>query len=276
MAIPIGVRANPEGAMRIGFVQMKPVLGDLEGNLRRAASLVEGIEADIIVFPELFATGYLFRDRSHAQKLSEPAGGGLVYEALRSIAKKIGGLAAGGFPERDSQRLFNSVIAVEPGGDFHLYRKLHLFDREKEIFDPGDLRLQPFEFRGARVGLIICFDWIFPEVYRTLALKGAQIILHPSNLVLPYCQRASYARAVENGVFIVLANRVGEESLGELSLRFTGGSVIYSPRGEVLAQAGEFEERAVVVDIDPRAADDKWITQRNHILQDRRPEFYEL
>ncbi len=260
--------------MRIGFIQTNPVFGQVEANIQRVWHLARSVSADILVLPELFATGYVFKDRDELEGFAEKAGDGIISRNLMEMSKELDALVVGGFPERDGSEIYNSAMAALPDGSFRIYRKLHLFDREKTMFTPGNLELDVFKFRGAALSMIICFDWIFPEVYRTLAIKGAQIILHPSNLVLPYCQKASFARAVENRVFIVLTNRTGEECRNGISLRFTGNSVIYSPTGEILAQAGEKEECAKVVDINPDLALNKWITQRNHILNDRRPEFY--
>ncbi len=109
-----------------------------------------------------------------------------------------------------------------------------------------------------------------------MALAGAQVILHPSNLVLPYCQAAMVTRAVENRVFTVTCNRVGSESRAGVRLRFTGQSRIVDPRGRVLAQAGERGQALKVVRIDATEANKKRITSRNHLFQDRRPRLYHL
>ncbi|RKZ28724.1 beta-ureidopropionase [bacterium] len=261
--------------MKVGFVQHNPVFGDVDENFFKIEKMLKDFSTDVLVIPELFATGYLFENKAQLLSFSEPAGGGKTYEFLKNLSKKMDALIVGGFPEKDGEDIFNSAIAVKPDGTFHIYRKLHLFNREKILFQPGNIELNPFEFRGVKFGMLICFDWIFPESYRTLAMRGAQVILQPTNLVLPYCQKASFARAIENRVFIVIANRIGEEKMENISLRFTGESIIYSPEGEILARASENEEEVAVVEINPEEALDKWITERNHIFDDRRPEFYE-
>ena len=86
---------------------------------------------------------------------------------------------------------------------------------------------------------MICFDWVIPEAARTLALKGAQIICHPSNLVMPYCQKAMYARAVENHVFIITPNRIGKDENSGKEVSFTGGSIILNPKGDYLAEGNK-------------------------------------
>jgi predicted amidohydrolase len=122
---------------------------------------------------------------------------------------------------------------------------------------------------------MVCFDWIFPESARVLALLGADIICHPANLVLPLCQQAMTTRSLENGVFSATANRIGTEARGgKKPLTFTGRSQILDPMGQALAGLGENETGVAVVAIDPAKAHDKKITEQNDRLKDRRPEHY--
>ncbi|MCP3978004.1 MAG: acyltransferase, partial [bacterium] len=118
------------------------------------------------------------------------------------------------------------------------------------------------------------FDWAFPETARTLALRGADVVCHPSNLVLDHCQRVMLARSLENSVYSVTANRIGEERREHGSLRFTGQSQIVGPRGELLHAAGPDREELQVAEIDLSLARNKKLTPRNHLVRDRRPEFY--
>ena len=131
-----------------------------------------------------------------------------------------------------------------------------------------------FNAGKAKIGIIICFDWIFPEAARILALKGADIICHPANLVLPYAQRAMLARSVENRVYTVTANRLGFEKRGGDSFKFTGGSQVTSPSMEVLISGSTDREEARVVEVDLSKARNKSITEKNDIFKDRRPEIY--
>ena len=122
---------------------------------------------------------------------------------------------------------------------------------------------------------MVCFDWIFPEAARALALGGADVIAHPSNLVLPWCQRAMPLRALENGVFCVTANRVGEEHRPPRPrLLFTGGSLIAAPDGQVLAEAPTEGVCHREVTIDPQQARDKTLSSGNDRIAERRPEHY--
>jgi predicted amidohydrolase len=263
-------------ATRIGFVQTQPQFGAIEENRHQIERLLEDQTADLWVLPELALTGYEFLDIAELREYAEEIPEGESTAWLHSLAARHNATFVMGLPEKANGRIFNSAIVVGPEGFVRRYRKLHLFEREKELFEPGDEGLQVIEVAGVRLGIMICFDWIFPEVARTLALRGAQILCHPSNLVLSYCQKAMFARAVENGIFTITANRVGTENRVGRELVFTGGSQILSPKGELLAQAGKETIAAAVVDMDPRSALAKNITPTNHLFEDRRPAFYEL
>ena len=257
--------------MKIGFVQTSPSLGDVEENLRRAEELVTSLDADLIVLPELFTTGYALESRASAEALAEPKDGP-TSRRLSALARRRSTHLAYGFAERGENGVYNAALLVGPDGPVGGYRKAHLFMREKELFDPGESPPPVFKIGDVAVGLMICFDWAFPEVARTLALGGAQILAHPSNLVMPWCQAAMLTRSIENRVFAVTANRVGTE--GELE--FTGQSQVTSPRGELLLKAPGAGELAAAVDVDPSHALDKRINPLNDLFADRRPELYRL
>ncbi len=263
------------GELVIGYVQTRPKFGEVEENVKRALDLASKVEADLLVLPELFNTGYLFESREEALKLSEPVEGPTVKALARFAAETSTALIAG-FAELDSGVPYNSAVVVDETGDVRgVYRKVHLFNEEKVWFDPGNLGFRVFEVAGARVGVMICFDWFFPESTRVLALSGAQIIAHPANLVLPYAQTAMLARSIENRVFTVTANRVGEDLRPSgKRIGFTGQSQVTSPKMEVLVRGPRDREHVAVVTVDPSEADNKRITERNDLFQDRRPEFY--
>lgn len=264
---------------RIGFVQTRPAFGDVEGNLRRAGQHIDSMPPfDLLVLPELFSTGYVFRDRAELLRLAQDLRGSTV-EFLRDRAARHGAWICGGFAERDGDRVFNSAALAGPDGTLHVYRKIHLFDRETLTFDPGDrpFRAETIVLPGGtvRVGMLVCFDWFFPESARSLALDGAEILLHPSNLVLTHCQDAMKTRCLENSVFAVTANRTGEDDRGDgLRLAFTGASQVAAPRGRILHRASAEGEACHVEVVDLREARSKTITERNDLLGDRRPDLY--
>lgn len=262
--------------MRIGIVQFSPIFGAVARNIAKVVSLTRGKQADVWVLPELFASGYQFKDSAEAASLAEELDGPTV-STMTAKAAEARCWFCGGFPERDGDRVYNSAFVVGPSGLVAHYRKIHLFANEKSLFSPGNLGFPTFSIAGVHFGLMICFDWLFPEAARTLAIQGAQVILHPSNLVLPHCPEAMKTRALENRVFTVTANRTGSESrIPGQTLTFIGRSTIWTPSGRCLLSAGETSEGGFVVDIDEAEALDKRMTEQNDVLKDRRVEFYKI
>jgi len=263
--------------MIVGTLQFNPVRHDVAANIAKVQQLLKGTRADLVVLPELANSGYMYASPGDLEPHSEMADGrGPFLTALRSLAGKMNGMIITGLAERTGRGLFNSAVAVGARGVIACYRKTHLFYEEQDLFLSGDSGFAVFEHESARIGMMICFDWYFPESARTLALLGAQIIAHPSNLVLPHCQTAMVTRCLENRVFAITTNRYGTETLGEKSLTFTGASQLMSPTGIRLLQAPVEGECLLLAEIDPMAADDKQVTTRNHVLSDRRPEMYVL
>lgn len=259
----------------IGFAQFHPVFGDREANIAAISRLV-GVakDADLLVFPELAVSGYDFRDRDELASLAEPFNGGLTALTAESLAVEYNMTIVVGYPESAEGLFFNSCLLATPGGDTANYRKIHLFSRENNLFTPGDAPPLVMDTPAGKIGLMICFDWVYPEAARLLAIGGAQVIAHPSNLVLQYCQRAMFARSVENGVFTITANRIGTENRTDRSLTFTGASQVLGPRGETLAQAPNDSETVITVEVDLSTANDKRLTEYNNLLADRRTELY--
>lgn len=260
----------------VAAVQMEPVFGDIEANLRTLDGLLPDLRADLIVLPELCVSGYSFADRDEAYALSETFPDGPLSERLLGWSEQTGGMIVAGFAERDADRVHNAAAVVAAGRPLGTYRKLHLFGFEREVFDLADGPLPVFEHDGLRVGVMICFDWIFPEAARSLALDGADVIAHPSNLVLPgWCQQAMLVRALENRVYTVTANRTGEEHRATRpALRFTGASRIGSPDGRALADAPEQGTTILCAEVDTTVSRCKTVPSGNDILAERRQEHY--
>jgi len=260
--------------LKIGFIQFAPVLGDLKTTIRKIDGLIDQSKTtDILVLPELCNSGYNFTSFEEAWKTSEEIDNSLFINYLISKCEQFNLYIVSGFNERDNRDLYNSAILVGPKGYIGKYRKLHLFMNEKDYFKPGNISLPVFDIGMCTIGMLVCFDWIFPEVWRILALKGAEIICHPSNLVLPgLAQKAVPIHALTNRIYTITANRIGSE--GDLS--FTGLSTIANPHGDILFQASQTEEETVIKDIDIKSARDKIITKKNDLFSDRRPEEYSL
>lgn len=260
--------------MRVGYLQFCPVFGEKDLNLKKVRELIEGAEVDLLVLPELFNTGYLFASKDELVSLSEHIPEGLTTQTLLEISRGRGVYLVAGVSESEKGQFYNSAVLTYPDGSYRVYRKAHLFREEKLYFRPGNIPFEVYRAGEANVGVMVCWDWIYPESSRILSLKGAQVICHPANLVLPYCQNAMITRAIENRVFIITANRTGEERRGGRELRFTGGSQVVGPAGDVLLKAEGTEEVVGVVEIDPELASSKAMTGSNDLFRDRRVDLY--
>lgn len=258
--------------MKVGFFQFYPKLKDVEYNFTKIKTTLDDLNADLILLPELALSGYNFLSKDELNPVAEKCMN--LLDEFKNLAKRKDMLIIMGLPEIYENKIFNSAFAFLPNGEIKIYRKLHLFYYEKELFEPGNKDLFVFEYNGVRIGMMICFDWFFPEVTRILALKGADIIVHLTNLVLPYAQRVMPIRALENRVYVILANRFGEEKNGDRIFKFTGKSIITDIYGEILANAGEEEETIKIVEIDPLKARNKQLNEYNNLFGDRRVEFY--
>ena len=261
--------------MKVGYVQTSPIFGEITQNFEQVEKLVGTAKGDLIVLPELFATGYTFISKEEAESMAETTGGKTA-KFLMGLAKKTGAVVVGGFIEKDGNQIFNSSMIVSGSEVLGTYRKLHLYYKEKLWFSPGNKPLEIYEVKKAKVGIMICFDWFFPETIRSLALLGADIIAHPANLVLPYCQRAMITRCLVNRVFAVTSNRIGNERRGENNFTFTGGSQITSYNGDVLSSAPKEKPHIDFVKIDVKQARDKNLNMYNNVIKDRRTELYSL
>ncbi|MEO0107434.1 MAG: nitrilase-related carbon-nitrogen hydrolase [candidate division WOR-3 bacterium] len=259
--------------MKVGFVQFSPVFGEKERNFEKVEKLLNNINGDLFVLPELFNTGYLFLNKKELIKLSESPNSGMTYHFISKLCKKKKCAIVYGFAEKDGSKIYNSAILMSPEGIMGHYRKTHLFFEEWFIFNPGNLPYQVFEYQGTKIGILICFDYIYPEAMRTLALKGAQIVVLPANLVLHFCPDAMITRSIENRIFTVLADRIGSEDRGTKKLSFIGKSQIVAPDGSILVRVND-EECVKVIEIEPRIALDKRVTPYNDIFKQRRAELY--
>lgn len=261
--------------MLIGYYQFEPEFGNVRANIAAVEESISTVDADLIVLPELFNTGYQFVSREEAYDLSEEIPCGRTTKTLIEIAAAKNMHIVAGMAERAGQQVFNSAVMVDPSGVARVYRKSHLFDEERLWFAPGDTGFAVHDIGKARIGVMVCFDWLFPESARALALKGAQIICHPSNLVLGTCEEAMITRCLENRVFAITANRIGiEERGGKPALRFTGRSQVVDPKGNRLTTAGSDETAVKIVEIDPTVADNKQVATHSDLFSQRRPEFY--
>ena len=269
--------------MQLALIQMQPALLAVADNLARAERLIEQAgAADLYLLPELFPSGYTFQTTDEVAQVAEPAGSGPTFDVLSRIARRRNAAIVYGFAERRGNALYNSANVIAPEGLITTYRKIHLFGREKLFFSPGDAAPPVVDLACGRVGVMVCFDWYFPEVARTLALRGAELIVQPANLVLPHCPDAMITRSLENRVFTATCDRVGAETNGDVTVdvsskvthTFIGMSQVVNPRGEVLVRLSRDREETAVVSLDLTGARSKQLGQHNDLFADRQPALY--
>ena len=262
--------------LKLAVVQFTPEFGDKKTNFARMQQLVENVTADIIVFPELCTTGYFFLSREEIERVAETAGGASG-DFFCGMAQNKNAVIVAGFAERHQKNFYNSCFVVIPETKKpSVYRKTHLFYRENDCFDHGDTGffVVADKKRDVRIGPMVCYDWRFPESARVLTLLGADVIVCPANLITEAWQQVMPARAIENKVYLAVANRAGVEKRNNEELSFKGRSAIYDYNGRVLAQAASHDDAVLVADITPAQTRDKSFNPINNVLTDRQPQHY--
>ena len=261
----------------VSVLQYKPEFLKPKQNFATISAMLKKVKSDLIVLPELALSGYVFTQQDEVERVAESIPEGKIFRGFQALSRSINSSIVYGFAEKAGDKYFNSSALVNPDGSYEIYRKIHLYFREKLFFSAGE---SPFSVSiakgGVKIGMMICFDWQFPESARSLALKGAQIICHPSNLVLPWCQEAMKTRSLENRVFSITSNRTGTEINGEHKQYFTGKSQILNTKGEILIRMNDTEAGVYSVEIDPELANDKQVSEVNSVFADRRPSMYYL
>jgi len=271
--------------VRIACIQMRPVIGRVEDNVRHSISLIgRAVErgAELIVLPELSNSGYMFNSREEAFALSEAIPDGLTVKAWSEIASRHKLHLVAGICERDGAKLFNSAVLIGPNGYIGTFRKVHLWNEENLYFEPGDLGFPVYHTAIGRIGMAICYDGWFPETYRLAALQGADIVCVPTNWVPIPGQAAgreamanilAMAAAHSNSIYIACADRVGTER----GQPFEGQSLIVGHTGwPVAGPASRDKEEIVIADValgEARRARN-W-NAFNQVLRDRRSDLYD-
>lgn len=261
---------------RIAIVQEYSIIGEKVRNLEKAIGLISRAAeqgAQLVLFPELYLTGYSIEE--NIQELAEKVSGRSINK-LRKIARNNQISICMGFPEIEhrSKEIFNSMVCLSDKGDIlAVYRKIHLFGEEKKYFSPGN-EFQIVDTPIGRVGFLICYDLEFPEMARMLTLQGADVLLVSTANMKPWCDHQDVyvrARAMENQIFLALANIVGKEK----NYIFCGNSVIVNPMGKILAQANMQEPALLIAEINT-ADISKIRNSKVNYLTDRRPGIYQL
>jgi predicted amidohydrolase len=267
--------------VRVAAVQMDVTLAQPQKNLQRMLDFLSQAArggAKLVVFPECALTGYCYESLDEARPYAEPIAGKHT-QRLAEHCRELHVHAVMGMLEQDGDRVFNAAALVGPQGVVASYRKVHLPYLGVDMFTtPGD---RPFAVHAAgdvNIGMNICYDAAFPEASRLLSLAGADLIVLPTNWppgAECTCQVVASTRALENNVYFLACNRVGEER----GFRFIGGSKICDPTGTVIALASTDREEILYADIDPAWARRKRVIRvpgKHEIdrFADRRPELY--
>lgn len=281
--------------LKVGTVQLRAERGQLEANLKRAEGLLRECVAqgaELIVLPELFDTGYFWGEelprmiaQSHGRTLEW-----LVTQARDQELVLVAGLGISEPAEEGTLYFYDAAAVIGPTGQLALYRKTHLFRREREYFHAGEqLLVTEVELAQApsrnkpklklKLGVLICVEVGFPELARALALEGAELIAIPMAFGAArhnIYEVATRARALENHLFLVTANQVGRSRTGEDDFDFYGHSRIIDPLGLVRLDLG-LEEGCGVVELDlelARRCRRGELDQAYPYLRERRAELY--
>lgn len=265
--------------MRVAVAQIDPKLAEVDRNLATCVARLEEAAnqgAQLLVLPECAIPGYMFDSAAEAMPYAEEIPGPST-EVLERECGRLGMHVVCGVLERDGDALHNSAVLVGPEGLIGTYRKTHLpFLGVDRFVVPGD-EFTVYDTPLGRIGVEICYDLRFPEVTRTLALRGADIIAHPTNFPLaarPQTEFITRARAAENRVYVLTSNRIGKERSAE----FCGWSQIVEPHGARLAEAGANEEALLVGEVDLERARDKDFVipgeYELYLFGHRRPDLY--
>jgi predicted amidohydrolase len=268
--------------VRVAVVQTDPKFGEKAHNLEDFERYIQWAVSDgaqLAVFPECAITGYVYESLDEALAVAEPVPGP-VSERVAEITTRRAVYAVVGMLERVGDQCYNSALLSGPQGLEAVYRKTHLLCLGVDRFTtPGDLGLRVHDLPFGRIGILICYDLRFPEPSRVLALAGAQAIVLPTNWPVSSSIQPDVftrARAAENRMFVLAADRVGVER----GARFLGRSQAVDPGGKVLQEASHSEPDMLVLDIDLDEAARKRIVVRpgEHemdVLDDRRTDLYE-
>ena len=260
--------------MRAVLAQLEPALQDKEKNLRKLEKVVAKSEANLVLAGELYLTGYMARDAfAH---LAEPLDGPSV-KAVSRIAQEHDAHVVFGMPEREpgTKRLYNASVMVIPDGRVASYHKVYPANFgpfEEGLYFGRGSELVLVDTTIGKVGLLICYDSFFPELAKSYALAGADVlaIISASPATSkPFFDQILPARAIENALFVLYANLVGTE----LNIVFQGGTQAIGPRGEDLGKAKDLAEELVTTTVDLR--DIKTARSFRPTLRDTRKEFWE-
>ena len=278
-------KTRDEAMVKIACIQMEPVVGEKERNVRRSLEFIERAAANgaqLVVLPELCNSGYVFNSREEVFGLAEEIPTGPTSRSWQEAARKHGLHIVAGINQRDGQTLYNAAVVIGPSGHVGTFRKVHLWNEENLFFEPGNLGFPVFRTPLGRIGTFICYDGWFPESFRLCALQGADLVCIPTNWV-PIPGQAQdreamanilcMAAAHSNSLFVAAADRIGVER----GQQFIGQSVVISYTGWPIGSAASSDGEEIIY-AEANLADARrgrnW-NAFNQVLRDRRTDLYD-
>lgn len=234
--------------MKIGYCQINVKHSDIDQNLKRITELLRNVSADLIVLPELCLTGNYFANEADLLQLSNDVNQARIMNMFTEIARKNKLHLVAGIAEKVNRDLYNTSVIVGPNGFVGKHRKMNLTKNELVFSRGTDLNV--LEIANVKIGMAIGFDSWFPESFRVMALRGAQIICCPSNIVDPRTMDILRVRSLENKVFTVMCNRIGSEIVKGEKAEFRGESQVIDHAGNVLIKADQ-DECVGITEINP-------------------------
>jgi len=234
--------------MKLDLVQYSPAWEDKEMNKKKILSLLQDIqEVELFIFPEMTLTGFTMKSKEMSETIQ-----GESFRFFSSIAKELASNIFAGIIERRNKRNYNTLIHIKPDGNLvKLYRKVHPFSYsgENENYYAG-VKPALTKIRNWKIGLTICYDLRFPELFRKYGKKRAHLIVNIANWPdtrIEHWRTLLKARAIENQCYVAGVNRVGKDP----KLNYVGFSSVFDPMGKEI-MAVENEEKVIVVDIDKK------------------------
>ena len=235
--------------IKAGYIQYN-VSRSLDENICMVEHQLHGFENGLAVLPELCGTGYLFPDKKALAAVAEPVPGGRTVEAMRQLSERYRCSMVFGVAEKENGSIYNTAVVVSRGKYVGKYRKIHLSDLEKKLFEPGDWN-GVFALDGLKIGVQICFDLWFPEIAREQLKAGAQLFCVPANFGGETSQIIARVRAIENLTPLIVANRVVNEFMPGLDASFLGRSTVFAADGTPVVTAPDGIPAAVCCEVQP-------------------------
>jgi predicted amidohydrolase len=252
--------------MVVAALQMNIIKNDKNRNLSKVDELIGDNKIDLAVLPELFSTGYFYENRKQIEEIAEEIPNGFITQKLIEIAGKKKCYIVGTLAEKENDKLYITSILTGPEGYIGKHRKRHLTKDEYEFYSPGS-ESEVYEINGCKTGIVVCFEGWFPESIRDLLLKGAQVVCHSALIMSDKTMNIMRVRAIENNMFIIIANSISTEIYKDQKITFRGESRIYDTNGDIIIDAGN-EEKMIMAEINEKESLKRELPDCRNIIEE--------